>query len=103
MKLKMLKSTLPMLGSRLATQPAPSKRPGHRITGRALQEARARIWLRDSGRCAECGQLTTPPDFDLDHRTPLDAGGSNHDDNLGVVHLDCHKAKTARELANGRR
>ena len=100
-RLQQLRPRGQVLADRLPAQPAPSKRSGHRITGRVLQEARERIWLRDSGICGECGKLTNPPDFDLDHRIPLDAGGSNDDGNLQVLHREpCHKAKTARELAN---
>jgi 5-methylcytosine-specific restriction protein A len=97
----MLKPRIAMLAPRLAPLPPRSKRAGHRITGRSLQTLRGRIWLRDSGICGECGKLTIPPDFELDHRRPLDAGGDHSDGNLQVLHVDCHKLKTARELANG--
>ena len=100
-RLPMLKPRIATLAPRLAPQPPPSKREGHRISGRALQALRGRIWLRDLGVCGECGKLTIPPDFEVDHRIPLNAGGSHDEINLAVVHLECHKLKTARELANG--
>ena len=97
----MLKPRLALIDGRLSALPAPSQAEGYRKRGRALQALRGRIWLRDSGACAECGKLTIPPDFEVDHRVPLSAGGSHDESNLGVVHVDCHKIKTARELANG--
>ncbi len=77
-----------------------------RMTGRALQARRLRIWA-SSPRCAGCGRLTRFPDgFELDHKVALFAGGADEDANCQVlcVSIDeagrkagCHADKTAAE------
>ncbi|MBD3175775.1 MAG: hypothetical protein GF320_11380 [Armatimonadia bacterium] len=37
--------------------------------------------------------------WEIDHKTPLWAGGANHVDNLQVLCVPCHREKTAREAA----
>ena len=96
MKLRTLAPRIATLQPRVRTLPAPSKANGHRITGRALGELRKRIWLRDRGICAECG-LPCLGEYEVDHRIPLEQGGTHDDANLAIVHIDCHQAKTKRE------
>lgn len=99
-----------MVGVRKLQQ-APRLGSTARSRGRARQEARLRVWLRDGPRCACCGELvditpgTTRP-FELDHIVPLWQGGEDTDDNrqcLCVTYddrgnkLGCHVEKTARE------
>lgn len=101
-----------MVGVRKLQQ-APRLGATARSRGRARQEARLRVWLRDGPRCACCGELvditpgTTRP-FELDHIVPLWQGGEDTDDNrqcLCVTYdasgnkLGCHVEKTAREAA----
>jgi len=46
-----------------------------------------------------CGKLTDYPDgFELDHVVPLFKGGADVDDNLQVLHVECHATKTANDL-----
>jgi 5-methylcytosine-specific restriction endonuclease McrA len=97
-KLRMLRPRI----QELKQLPAPTLPAVPRIRGRAAQELRRRTWLRNP-LCAECGQPTIPPAFEVDHRQSLQAGGTNDDSNLAVVHIDCHKAKTAREAASAPR
>lgn len=81
-----------------------------RITGRALQDRRLKVWSRDP-RCAMCGQLCAFPDgFELDHKVPLYQGGEDKEGNTQVlcvsfemvdgrkVKAGCHAEKTARDL-----
>jgi len=73
-----------------------------RLRGRKLQAARLRIWARDP-RCQMCGELTditpgTNRPFELDHKLALTNGGTNEDENLQVLCLDCHESKTAKDL-----
>lgn len=75
-----------------------------RARGRARQDARLRIWLRDSPRCAGCGDLIditpgTSRPFELDHTTPLWEGGADSDENRQCLCIPCHQAKTAAEAA----
>lgn len=82
-----------------------------RARGRARQEARLRIWLRDGPRCACCGELVditagTARPFELDHIVPLWQGGEDTDANRQCLCVTydaegnkrgCHVEKTARE------
>ena len=75
-----------------------------RARGRARQEARLRIWLRDGPNCAACGELIditpgTDRPFELDHIVPLWKGGQDNDGNRQCLCPDCHKTKTAAEAA----
>lgn len=74
-----------------------SREPGHR-RGRPRAQAE-RIRRRDNWTCQECGR---PDSYEVDHVTNVAAGGSDHDDNLRVLCVDCHKAKTQTEAAAGR-
>lgn len=35
---------------------------------------------------------------ELDHKVALTNGGTNEDENMGLLCIDCHKAKTAVDL-----
>ena len=76
-----------------------------RISGRALQALRLRIWLINP-HCAMCGHLTKydhPSTFDLDHVLALDNGGDNADSNMQILCNgpdECHEIKTAHDLGH---
>lgn len=82
-----------------------------RITGRALQDRRQRLWIIDP-HCVDCGKLTKyPGGFELDHDVPLHVGGPDTDQNCRIrcVHYDdqgrkagCHEEKTRRDIQAGR-
>lgn len=74
-----------------------------RVRGRALQARNARIALRDMYTCRSCGRVTDKREGEVDHRTPLAQGGSDDASNLQWLCIECHKLKTARENAQGRR
>lgn len=66
--------------------------------GRAWMEKRERVALRHGYRCAGCGRLLLPRQWECDHIVPREQGGSNDESNLQPLCTDpCHKAKTARE------
>lgn len=71
-----------------------------RMTGRALQARRLRIWAQDP-HCAMCGRLVALHEFDLDHRVPLYQGGQDVDANCQVLcnvpDGGCHRRKTAED------
>lgn len=85
-----------------------------RLTGRALQARRMRIWSK-SPLCAGCGRLTDiAPSarlrFELDHKVRLADGGEDTDQNCQVlcvsrdeagVKVGCHAEKTSREQRRG--
>ena len=68
-----------------------------RITGRTLQTLRARL-LYDEPLCVHCtdqGRLSLA--VEVDHIIPLYKGGSNDQDNLQGLCVECHKAKTVTD------
>ncbi|MBF6573744.1 HNH endonuclease [Nocardia farcinica] len=58
----------------------------------------ARIRRRDKRTCQLCGK----PGWQVDHRIPVAAGGTDDDTNLWVLCDGCHQAKTQAEAAAGR-
>jgi len=66
-------------------------------------ETRKRIWLRDGGRCVDCGRVVDiapgAGQMEIDHATPLWAGGRDDDANRVTRCTDCHASKTAAEAA----
>lgn len=69
-----------------------------RITGRALQALRLRIWSANPC-CAMCKRITAyPAGFELDHIVALTNGGTNEDGNLQVLCFPCHEIKTAADI-----
>lgn len=64
---------------------------GYKSLGRTLTvSVRAQVKTRDHGRCTRCGK----PGVDDDHIN----GNSGELDNLQLLCVDCHRAKTAENL-----
>lgn len=81
---------LPTLQTKAGTTP--------RIRGDAWMATRRRIQQRDKYTCACCGLVRM--DHEVDHRVPLEQGGSNDDDNLQLLCSgvdQCHDRKTRQE------
>lgn len=73
-----------------------------RIRGDAWMATRRQVMQRDKFTCAACGAIRA--DHEVDHRVPLEQGGSNDLDNLQLLCGGpdrCHAAKTKAE-AKGR-
>lgn len=71
-----------------------------RIRGNAWMATRRRVLLRDGYTCQGCGLVRM--DNEVDHRVPLEQGGTNDDDNLQTLcggPDGCHTRKTAVEAA----
>jgi 5-methylcytosine-specific restriction enzyme A len=68
------------------------------------RSTKLRILRRDGGVCQICGGARCQNRaLEIDHRTPVAEGGSDHDDNLWAIGADpCHAEKTATEQARGR-
>lgn len=98
----MVKYAKPTIKTATATtvKPAKGRSQQARIRGSVWQTIRARILRRDCGLCLTCkaaGRLTIATE--VDHKLPLEDGGSNGDHNLASICHDCHAAKTAAENA----
>jgi len=69
-----------------------------RPRGRILQRLRTRI-MQGQPLCKMCedkGLVT--PGAEMDHIVPLFMGGSNDDDNLQMLCVECHRKKSADDL-----
>ena len=69
-----------------------------RITGSTWMATRRRIMQRDGFACQCCGVVRM--DNEVDHRVPLEQGGSNDDDNLQTLCSGpdgCHTRKSKAE------
>jgi hypothetical protein len=58
------------------------------------EQVRREVWLRDRGRCVDCG---TPTSLAFDHILPLAAGGSNMAQNLELRCQPCQKRRRTNE------
>lgn len=69
-----------------------------RIRGDAWMAKRREVMRRDKFTCAACGAIRM--DHEVDHRIPLEQGGTNDLDNLQLLCRGsdrCHAAKTKAE------
>jgi 5-methylcytosine-specific restriction endonuclease McrA len=83
-------------------QPAKPREPWQRrnaqkrLRGRAAVNRRQRVAEAQGWLCRRCGELLEAS-YEVDHRVPLAAGGSDTDDNLQALHRWCHEAKTKED------
>ena len=69
-----------------------------RIRGDALQKLRRRVF-RERPLCAACEQKGKVSEArELDHIIPLFKGGSDEDENLQGLCVECHREKSAADL-----
>ena len=70
---------------------------GQPNTKRSVSETKKKFVAAQQGwNCGAC-KKQLPAWFEVDHKTRLDQGGSNHVDNLVALCRDCHGKKTAFE------
>jgi hypothetical protein len=70
---------------------------GSKATKRSVSETKKKfVAARQNWRCGRCTKQL-PAWFEVDHKTRLEHGGSNHVDNLEALCRDCHGEKTAIE------
>ena len=58
---------------------------------------RQRILIRDAFTCRDCGEIIDGKRAHVDHITPLEDGGTDHDNNLATRCDRCHGRKTVSE------
>ena len=69
-----------------------------RPRGRILQRIRQRI-MQGQPLCKMCDDKgIVTPGVEMDHIVPLFKGGTNDDDNLQMLCMECHRKKTANDL-----
>jgi 5-methylcytosine-specific restriction endonuclease McrA len=74
-----------------------SNATGGKTTKRSVSETKKKfVAARQNWRCGKCTKQL-PAWFEVDHKTRLEHGGSNHVDNLEALCRDCHGEKTAIE------
>lgn len=73
-----------------AGQRCPAQRPWG---GRATQDTKTRLLLRDGHACQNCGRGVTRAEAHTDHKTPRAMGGSDRDSNLQILCATCNLAK----------
>jgi 5-methylcytosine-specific restriction protein A len=67
---------------------------------RAPKTVRDRVMDRTSRTCHLCNRPISLKDkYDIDHVKALINGGENRETNLAPAHRDCHKVKTAEDVA----
>jgi hypothetical protein len=70
---------------------------GKKSTKRSVSETKKKfVAARQDWCCGDC-KNKLPAWFEVDHKTRLEYGGSNHVDNLVALCRDCHGKKTAIE------
>jgi len=70
---------------------------GKQCTKRSVSETKKKyVAANQNWKCGSC-QKQLPAWFEVDHKTRLDRGGTNHVDNLVALCRDCHGEKTAFE------
>ena len=70
---------------------------GKNSTNRSVSETKKKfVASNQNWKCGDCG-IKLPAWFEVDHKTRLEYGGSNHVDNLVALCRDCHGKKTAME------
>ncbi|WP_277971760.1 HNH endonuclease [Pantoea agglomerans] len=72
-----------------------------RISGSARVSLKRRVYVRDGGHCCMCQRVVDLHSSELDHRIALQFGGSNNEDNLWTLCIECHSGKSAREATCG--
>lgn len=104
-----LSNLKPRLSVTTSARLAVSTVADRRITGRALQARRERLWLERGQRCACCGRVVIHPyGYELDHVVPLYLGGEDTDENCQLLcawrddegrQQGCHVDKTRQDAA----
>jgi hypothetical protein len=70
---------------------------GQKATKRSVSETKKKfVASRQNWKCGDCSEQLSAW-FEVDHKTRLEYGGSNHVDNLVALCRECHGRKTTME------
>ena len=84
-------------GQNMASQEARLHKSGKTGTKRSVSETKKKyVAARQHWKCGECSNQLNAW-FEVDHKTRLEYGGSNHIDNLVALCRECHGHKTTIE------
>ncbi len=78
----------------LPEEPSPISRP---MTRYISDPVRARVLVRDGGRCRRCGSARN---LELDHIIPLSRGGNSDEENLQTLCKRCNRKKLNSHAAS---
>jgi hypothetical protein len=71
------------------------------MTREALSlKSRFDIFKRDNFTCRYCGACGDDVKLEVDHVTPVSAGGTNHHENLATACFECNRGKRAGRVLN---
>lgn len=76
-----------------AERPKGSERPARRRRTGISVSTRYRILKRDHFKCVYCGRNASEVAIEIDHYTPVSAGGGNDDANLRAACRECNGGK----------
>ena len=82
------------------TKPKNVAKVGVSRSRRVTNKTRETVWIRDGGKCVQCGGRT---DLHFDHVIPFSLGGSNGPENIQLLWTKCNLSKGARINPEGRR
>ena len=95
MALKMLKPKLAVLNTNRVRVLDTKAGATERMTGRAWMKERNAALVAGLFTCVDCGHISASNE--IDHDTPLEQGGANHQSNYRVRCVPCHRVKTDAE------
>jgi 5-methylcytosine-specific restriction protein A len=101
-RVKLLQPRVAVIGdTRVQRKPWQNAHGARRLTGRALQRARAELFEREPlcRKCRERGRVAVA--VIRDHIIPLGEGGTEDDSNIQPLCQTCSDAKTAEEAKRG--
>lgn len=86
-----------LMPNKNAHQESRMMQSGKKGTKRSVSETKKKfVAARQNWKCGDCGEQLSAW-FEVDHKTRLEYGGSNHIDNLVALCRECHGKKTTIE------
>ena len=90
-----IKAQFEKIQSELEKNRPPTKSTSKRVP--ICKKLRTRIIQKQDNTCNKCSKSFSPFNIHIDHIVGIQFGGSNDEDNLQALCLECHHAKTIKE------